>query len=413
MQQTPEPIFPGKTLLLMGAGVESIPVYQQARAMQLTIIGVDKNPDAPARSLSDQFVTQSVFDPQAILAELSNRQLTINGVVAACTDTPLTVARIGAALGLATLSLPAAENVADKYLMKRTLLQASIPTASGVLLHNMADLQNNSQSLAFPVILKPVDNRGARGVFFCENAEQLSAYFPRSLAESKSARVLLEEFLDGPQVSTEGIMLNGKLNNLGFSDRNYEWLARTKPYMIENGGEYPSHLDSTTQADVLATFEAAANALGIANGIVKGDMVVHQGKAKIIELAGRLSGGYFSTLQIPHATGVNLVAAVIQQALGETVSAQQLTPRHAQPVAIRYKKCEPGRVVAIDDSEAFYQSEQLIHAGIFCQPGDHYKNVTNHTDRAAFAIAGGTSASAAITAANSALDHLHITMAEV
>lgn len=412
MSSLPTPVFSGKTLLLIGAGVESIPVYQQAQAMQLTIIGVDKNPTAPARPFANAFIEQSVFDPQAILADISKRELTIDGVVAACTDTPLTVASIGAALGLTTLSLPAAQQVANKHLMKTTLLQASVPTASGVLLRSMEDLQGNNSLLPFPVILKPTDSRGARGVFFCENAEQLSTYFPDSLAESKSASVLLEEFLAGPQISTEGLMLNGKLCNLGFSDRNYEWLAHTKPYMIENGGEYPSHLDSATQVDVLATFEAAAKALGIANGIVKGDMVVHQGKAKVIEIAGRLSGGYFSTVQIPYATGVNLVAAVIQQALSETVTADQLAPLQSQAVAIRYKKCEPGRVATIDGCEAFYQSEQLVHAGIFCQPGDHYGTVANHTDRAAFAITGGSSASAAVTAANAALEQLHITMAE-
>lgn len=398
--------------MLIGAGVESIPVYQQAQAMQLAIVGVDKNPQAPARPLADRFIEQSVFDPQAILSDLADREIGIDGVVAACTDTPLTVATIGAALGLTTLSLSAAQQVADKHLMKTTLLQAAVPTAGGILLTRIEDLANHHQP-SFPAILKPTDNRGARGVFFCENVEQVAAYFPGSLAESKTGRVLLEEFLAGPQISTEGLMLNGKLSNLGFSDRNYEWLTHTKPYVIENGGEYPSHLDSTSQADVLASFEAAANALGIADGIVKGDMVVHKGKAKVIEIAGRLSGGYFSTVQIPYATGVNLVAAVIQQALGETITAEQLIPLHSQAVAIRYKKCDPGRVTAIDGCKAFYDSEQLIHGGIFCQPGDRYDTLSNHTDRAAFAIAGGASASEAVAAANRALQQLHIDMAEL
>lgn len=399
-----------KCILLLGAGSESIPVYQQALQQNLKIIAVDKDRDAPALPLADYFIIESIYSPEAIILKLINLDITINAVVAACTDVPYSVACIGEKFGLATLTKSSARNVSDKWRMKKKFQEADVATAKGIIIdspNNIGDFE-----MAFPLVMKPTDSRGARGVFYLESKEDLIKYFPLSRNESKSNTVLVEEYFDGPQISTEGLMLDGKLYNLGFSDRNYEWLSDTKPYMIENGGQYPSTLSDQEQNDVVTVFEKAANSLGIHNGIVKGDMVLHRGQAKVIEIAGRLSGGYFSTVQIPYATGINLVELVIKMSLGIEVLPSDLLPLTSNAVAIRYKKCSPGKVVNILDVDSLEQAPNLIYSGVFLKPGDIVNELTNHTDRAAFAITGGDNSQQAVDAANRSLHHLKIELAE-
>jgi hypothetical protein len=85
---------------------------------------------------------------------------------------------------------------------------------------------------------------------------------------------------------------DGKCFTPGFSDRNYEYLERYAPFFIENGGDLPSSLPPKIQAKVRDVVARAAAALGIVNGTVKGDIVVHDGEPYVIELAARLSGGF-------------------------------------------------------------------------------------------------------------------------
>ncbi len=87
--------------------------------------------------------------------------------------------------------------------------------------------------------------------------------------------------------------------------------------MIENGGDLPSYLSTSDQSLIIDTVESTAAALNIKNGVIKGDMVLSNGKPYIIEVAARLSGGYFCSHEIPHSTGVDFVGNAIRLALGE------------------------------------------------------------------------------------------------
>ena len=161
-----------------------------------------------------------------------------------------------------------------------------------------------------PLIIKPVDSRGARGVLRLNRETDLQWAFDTALSYSPTNRVMIERYLDGPQISTEALVIDGQVYTLGVSDRNYEFLEKYSPHVIENGGCLPSNLPPKDLDKVICVFEKTAGALGIENGVIKGDMVLHGGEPFIIEVAARLSGGYF-VLEIPLNTGVDFVAAAI------------------------------------------------------------------------------------------------------
>jgi biotin carboxylase len=185
----------------------------------------------------------------------------------------------------------------------------------------------------------------------------------------------------------------------GFSDRNYEYLEHYAPHIIENGGQLPSDLDDTTQQSVRDLVQQAALSMGIRNGVVKGDIVVTDGKPHVIELAARLSGGYFCTHEIPLNTGVDLVGAAIRQALGEPVDPADLLPKFNRPVAQRYFFPEPGVVKAVEGADAFDEHPDVAYLELRVKPGDRIGPVDSHPARAGVVITTGETRDAAVALA--------------
>ncbi|MDH0447855.1 ATP-grasp domain-containing protein [Shewanella sp. GD04112] len=395
-----------RTLLIIGAGIEACEGIKIAKAMDLKLIIADGNPAAPGLAMADWPIVASTYDGEAILAqarELMARGVTVDGVIAMCADVPLSVAIISNALGLPGLSLESAFWVSDKLAMKARLQAEGIPIPRFADVSDKSTLAERARAIGFPLIIKPVDSRGARGVQLIDNANGLEAACALAARESPTGRVMLEEYLSGPQFSTETLVDDGRCYTLGFADRNYEWLARTKPFIIENGGDAPTGVSPEIKAEVNATVERAAAALGIRQGVAKGDMVYTTQGAKVIEIAGRLSGGFFSTTQIPLSTGVNFIEKAIKLALGEHLSEAEVTPSRNRAVAIRYLDLQPGKVDAIHGEAAARASAGVEMLTLFIEPGSMIRPLANHTQRAGFAIASADDKHNAIERAKAAL----------
>lgn len=400
-----------RTLWIVSGGTEAVPGIRRAKEMGLHVVVSDMNPKAPGMAVADDGVVASTYDVEATVAAAQEYHRTvrpIDGVMCIASDVPLTVASVAAALGLPGIPVAVARLAADKLAMKRRLLSSgiSIPWFSPV--ESVGHLRALASEKGFPFVIKPVDSRGARGVLRLTPDVDLEWAFRHALELSPGSRVMVEEYLSGPQISTESLLLNGIGYTPGFSDRNYEYLDRFAPYFIENGGQQPSILDDDDRDAVCELAEEAGRALGIITGIAKGDMVLTTEGPKVIEIAARLSGGWFCTDQIPLATGVDLVGVAIRVALGERPSAQELEPRSSQGVAIRYFFPPPGRVVAIRGADQFEGVPWMHRLGFFVGPGDTVEPVTNHTKRAGFVITTGRTRDQAVARALQVVDAIEI-----
>ncbi|BCV57411.1 ATP-grasp domain-containing protein [Shewanella algae] len=400
-----------KHLLIVGAGIEACEGIRIAKSMGLKLIIADGNPTAPGLAMADWSIIESTYNGEGILAkvqQLMEKGVGVDGVIAMCADVPLSVAIVSNALGLPGLSLESAFWVSDKLAMKTRLAAQGVPIPHFADVSDISTLHERALAIGFPLIIKPVDSRGARGVQLIESIDKLKQAWSLAAKESPTDRVMLEEYLAGPQFSTETLIDNGRCHTLGFADRNYEWLERTKPFIIENGGEAPTGVSSEIKAEVIAMVEKAAAALNINQGVAKGDMVYTSQGAKVIEIAGRLSGGFFSTTQIPLATGVNFVEKAIKLALGEPLTDAEVTPNNQQAVAIRYLDLPQGKVKMISgeaDARAVQGVEMLK---LFIAPGDIIQPIANHTQRAGFAIACADDKQSAIDRAYDALSKIQV-----
>jgi len=162
---------------------------------------------------------------------------------------------------------------------------------------------------------------------------------------------------------------------------------------------------------VKAVVARAAAALGITNGTVKGDIVVHNGEPYVIELAARLSGGFFCTREIPLNTGVDFIGAAIKLALREPVAAEDVQARAATPVVQRYAFPKPGRVVEISGAEEARSIPGVAELVVTVKPGDIIPSAGDKRPSAAMVLTTGATHEAALAAANDALALLRVEIA--
>lgn len=401
----------GRTILFVGGARETIAGVERAKELGLSVAISDANPDAPAMALADHRLVASTYDIDAtiqVARDFQKRERRIDGVICVATDVPVTVAAVAAALGLPGIPVESARLSADKMAMKERFKSAGVPTARFQQVSSWEQVRSLAGDWGFPLILKPVDSRGARGVLRLSRESDLEAAFAESRSNSPTSRVMLEEFLEGDQVSSESFILDGIAHTPGLADRNYEFLERFAPRVIENGGDLPSRIDARTRTEVNRVVQRAAASLGVVNGVIKGDIVIAGGKVQIIEVATRLSGGYFCTHEIPFNTGVDFVGAALRMALGEVVRPADLRPTVDRPIVSRYLFPSPGTVTSISGVEHFQDHPDVLHLEVRVNVGDQVAPLDSHPARAGVVLTTGSSREAAIALANEVTSGIRI-----
>lgn len=373
-------------LLIIGGGVEQVRAYELAHEMGLITVGSDMNPSAPALALADYRIiasTRNVEETVQAAKEFSKHHR-IHGVMTLANDVPLTVASVVAELGLPGITIESARLASDKLAMKEKFHADGVPVPEFREVRSPEDVAAAAKDWGYPVVIKPVDGRGARGVLRITPAIDLNWAFQRALNISDQKCVMVERFIEGIQLSTESMVYQGCCYTASWSKRNYEFLDRFAPYIIENGGVLPADVSEEEIASVEEVIARAAASMGIENGPVKGDIVMDKDGPKVIELAARLSGGYLCTNQIPLARGVDLVIQTIKLALGENLDVADLIPEDLRKLGVRYFFPEPGRIVSIRGFDELDRFDWVAKKMLFCKVGDTLEPVADHTKRAGF-----------------------------
>ncbi len=400
-----------KTLLIISGGIEAADAARRAKQMGHTVVVSDRDPNAPGFAFADSCLIADVYGPDetTAAAERYNRKIRkIDGVLCVAADAPVTAATVAQRLGLPGIPVHVAELACDKLAMKKAFRSAGVAVPWFAEVATPQELQRIAIERGRDLVIKPVDSRGSRGVQRVAQVADLTQAFMLARRHSPSERVMVEQYLAGPQVSTESIVIDGVCHTPGFSDRNYEYLERYAPFFIENGGDLPSRLSADIQDKVKDLVGRAASALGVTTGTVKGDIVVYEGEPHMIELAARLSGGFFCTREIPLNTGVDFIGAAIRLALGETVAAEELVPRQQMPVVQRYAFPAPGTVMGVTGEDDARKIPGIAEIVVTARPGDVIPPAGDKRPSAAMVLATGTTHAAALKAANDALALIRI-----
>ncbi len=393
-----------KTLLILGAGKEQVPAIAAAKSKGIRTVVLDMNPKADGRVMADEFHLVSTRDKYAILDFVREYPSRIDGVMTIASDIPHMVASAAEILGVRHIPVDVAELCVHKLRMKEKLQKAGVNVPLFARITSLADLKAFIAKAGFPIVIKPVDNSGARGVQRLTADMDLAAAFDYSCGFSYSGEVIAEKFVTGLQISTEGLIHAGKFYCTGFADRNYARLDDAVPFMVEDGGDIPTVLNDADKRAVEAEFEKASRALGIDWGPAKGDMIFgDDGKPYVIEIAARLSGGNFCYDKVPWSTGVDIVDILVDMAVGNTVDPARFTPTRNLATSQRYFFPTPGTIREIRGLKAAQDANHIRKVDVWARPGDAVATLENHPSRVGYVISCAPTREEAVSAAQAAV----------
>lgn len=282
------------------------------------VVAVDGNPHAACKHMAHRFEPIDLKDVTSLahLARSLQKDGGLDGVFTAATDFSASVAWVAGETGLPGHSYDSACNASNKVRMRSCFAQAGIPSPSFISVDSNSiasvPFQLAEKGIAYPVIVKPVDNMGGRGCRRVSCESELDCALKDALGFSRTGTAIIEEIMEGPEFSVEGLFYDNHLHITGLADRHIYF----PPYFIEMGHTIPSSCSTKTEKEIYSVFESGIRSLGLSHGAVKGDIKLTPKGVMIGEIAGRLSGGYMSGWTYPYSSGVNLTGAALDLAVG-------------------------------------------------------------------------------------------------
>ena len=338
--------MPKKTIMILGAGPEQVEAIDIAKNLGLKVIAVDGNPNAPGLEIADIGLAEDIKDVKKMIE--IGQEYEIDGVMTHAVEIPQIVAKVAKSLNLPGIEPEVAERATNKLKRIKCFKENGISCANFESANNLNEAIEKSEKIGFPCVFKPLDKAGARGVIKINTSKEVKNAYEHVLNHTDKNIILIEEYLEGNEISTESIVYNGNIYHIGIGDRNYD-RKRFEPFFVQDGGQIPANLSHKLMNNLKYEIEQAIKAIGINWGVAKGDFLIEpDGKIRIIEMAARTSGGRFCSIRVPLSNGINLIKLLVLISVGEEVNLDELKPKFTKYVTDRFILPKPGKIVSID-----------------------------------------------------------------
>ena len=400
-----------KKIMILGASILQLPAIKKAKEMGLSIVAVDM--DSEAIGFKEEGIEKEIISTIDIPNVLdAAKRHKIDGIMTLASDMPMrTIAVVSKELGILGITEDTALKATNKTVMRESLKENDIPIPMYFKVSTKKEFINavkQIQMLGYKCIVKPADNSGSRGVTLLsdDKKENISQAFVHGKEFSRSGDLVVEEFMEGPEVSVETISIDGKCYVIQITDK----LTTGAPYFVEMGHSQPSNLDMETQNWISLVAEKAVNAIGIKNGPSHTEIIVTKDGPKIVELGARLGGDCITTHLVPLSTGVDLVKCCIELSLGKK---PDISSTFNKGAAIRYLKCDTGKITSINGLKEACNMEGIQQISVVHDVGDYANTIKSSTDRVGFVIAQANNAENAVKYCLNAMNKITINVNEV
>jgi len=361
------PSCSGPVALVLGGLTVHVAVVERLNALGYYTILLDYGQNPPAAAVAGKHLCISTLDRDAVLA--AAREWNAVVVVNACLDQAVPVgAYVSKILGLPTLHSPElAHKVTNKDAMKTQLAQNAIATANWRLISDPSEMAGHT--LQFPLVAKPVAGTGSQGVVFVRSEAELAPLLEQVFAIAKNQSVLVEEFIDGPEVNLDCFVVQGKMHVLLCRERHMTWLEGATRSQC-HGSVAPAQLlpEQVDQLEHLA--QEIAHGFSIKDGPVMIQAILPRngGLPVVLEMAARIGGGSGSNRMVRLKTGIDYINAAIDLQLGRPVS---LTPTHQKGhYGASYFYATNGSIAEVTGLEELISDGVIETYDLYRWPGD-------------------------------------------
>lgn len=387
-----------KKVLIIGAGFLQDFVIKKAKTMGYEVYAVDADPNAIGFKHADHYGVVNIVDEKACLeyARVNN----VDGVLTAATDYGvLTAAYVAREMGLPGLKYEVAQLIKNKYQVRKCLYENHVDdTEQAYEIHEDTNIEELAQKIVYPVMVKPCDGSGSRGASRVDKADDLEEACKYARDGSITHRAEIETFIIGKEYGAETLVVNGEAHVLGIMQK---WMT-SPPYYAELGHSIPTDLKPEVEEKARNCVEKAIKALGVNFGSVNMDMLITEdGKVYIIDIGARMGGNMIGPCIIPYGTGVDYMATMIQNAVGDSVD---LRVKDKSAVATRLLAFDGGVVKMLPDMkevEKKYDVEIYHHLEEGMKVNEYHTNL----DGCGYIVAKGETQKEAVDKAEIVLDY--------
>lgn len=365
-----------KAIMVFGVGELQKSIIERAHKMGLFVVGIDPCFNAVCKDDCDAFEVVGGQDFNHTIDVCL--KYNVKAIVTAATDKPLVMmANVAEKLNFPFYSVCTAIWSTDKFQMKQRFVEGGILCAQGRLISHA----NEAEGLGFPLIVKPRDNSGSRGVKLCRNKEELLGSVSEALENSHLSTVLVEEFIEGREFSVESLHYGGKSEIIQFTEKK----TTNSPYNVELGHKQPANLTYRQKEAIRVIISKIASCMKFENCSSHTELKVNERGIFVIETSPRLGGDYITSTLTPLSTGVNLEDQLLHIALNEPVDIKTGRVEHAS--GITFFSFPRGIVKAIDTQIAEVQSWAHIYSfQLKLNSGDKVNNITSSLNRYGYFI---------------------------
>lgn len=392
-----------KKIMILGASILQVPAIKKAKEMGLLVIAVDKNPKAVGFEFADIPLIISTIDTPKVLDAAKKFQ--INGIITIASDMPMrTVAAVANELNLVGIDVDTAIKTTDKFEMRKALSDYGVPIPKFFKVNNFEQYMETVKLFLTPFIVKPSDNSGSRGIYKLNATDDVSAIedaYRYSCQFSSNNTVLVEEFMQGEEVSVETLSIDGQCHIIQITDK----LTTGAPHFVEMGHTQPTHLSNEMINSINKVAINANRAVGIINGPSHTEIKITPEGPKIVEIGARLGGDCITSHLVPFSTGVDMVECCIKIALGETPNYKRKFDRAA---AIRYLDCKAGIIKKISGVEDVSKIEGIKEVSLVHYEGERVGTVKSSNDRIGFIISQANTRDKAVKLCEEAKKRINI-----
>lgn len=399
-------------LFVNTAQKNKISTLKTAKALGMNVFVIGNELPDFAKPYVDQFFYADTYDTAEILKVLREKseEYPIHGVVTFWDRDVMPVAAIAEQFNLYGSTVDSADQARNKRRMREALKKHGVPHPRFSKVTCWEDVQRAASEMDFPIILKPAGASSSKGIFKVNDPKALKETYDKMLTVVRpeldkmysfySGEFLMEEYMEGPEVSVEGIVSHGEIHIAGITEK---WIDQ---YFAETQHAFPARVSPELEQELIHITKSSVKALGLDYCAFHAEVKVTSSGCKIVEVNGRLGGDFINTHLVPLATGIDMVEINLLTVMGEKINMESTKSGGA---CIRYLIAETAGIVdKWEGIEAVQQMPGVVEIGIekdagctVILPPDKF-----YDTRLAYVVTQGTDTAHAIDLAEQAIAQL-------
>ncbi len=309
-------------LAIIGASYLQLPLVKKAKEMGVYTLCFAWENGAVCKDVADEFYPISIVEKEQILAVCLEKQ--IDGICTIASDVAApTVAYVAEMMGLPGNTYEVALRASNKFQMRNAFVRAGIPCPKYHVIKSLDEIRSD---YVFPLIVKPTDRSGSLGITKVVSLEALYPAVETALEKSFAHEAIIEEYIEGREISVEFISYRGIHYPLQITDK----VTTGAPHFVELEHHQPAKLEDNLYKTIYGLTERALNALGVSDGASHSEYrITDKGRVVVMEIGARMGGDFIGSDLVQLSTGYDFLAGVIDVALGSFVCPEFGRPCHS------------------------------------------------------------------------------------